>query len=174
MTGQFAVADSHGRNLGKGRLERIHQLRSELVVHAVTGIGFLNVPRHIGVKKNWIFNLVGILSESLDGDVDVQADVSIDDPEGNRIGGAELVVHHLLHIEVVDALIFACVTAHGEPVTDLFEGRQNVLAKRAVKERGLRRGVVDVFTRIGAEVDDSALFNDDHALAVIDRDDGSI
>ncbi len=174
MPGQFAVADTHGRDLGKDRLQGIHELGSQLVIHASAKIRLLHVSGDIGIEEEGVLHLVGIFTEGLDGDVDIKPDVLVDDPEGNCVGRTELIVHHFLHIEVIDPLILARVTAESEALADALEGTDNILTQGTVEKRRFRRSIVDILTGLGREIHHLALFNNNHALTVVDGDDGAI
>ena len=101
-------------------------------------------------------------------------DVAVHHAEGDGRRGAELVFHDLLGVEVVDALILAGVAAEGKALADQLEGVLDAFAQLAGEDAGLGGGVIDEFAGLGADLNDLALFHDDHALAVGHGDQGAV
>ena len=170
MAGQRAVTDAHVGNLGKSGLQSGHQLGFEHTVDLVAAIALGHVAADIGIEQQGIDDLVRELAVAADGNIDVQADILIHDAEGHGIGRAVLVADDLLGVEIVNTLILGRIAAEGKALADGLEGVEDGLAEAARKERRLGRGIVLVFAGLGAELDDLALLDDDHALAVIDGD----
>ena len=81
------------------------------------------------VEQHGVGNFVGIHAVAADGHVDVQPDVAVDNAEGDRGGRAELVVHDLLGIEVVNALVLARVSAEREAAAYGLERIEQALAE---------------------------------------------
>ena len=174
MGGQRGVAHAHLGDLREGGLQRGQQLGLELVVELAAGIGVLDVAADVGVEQDGVGDAVGVLAEAADGDVDVDAGALVHDAERDGGGGAVLVADDLLGVEVVDALILGDLAAEGKALAEDLEGLLDGGAEVAREDRGLGGGVVAELTRLGAELGDLAVVDDDHALAVGHGDDGAV
>ena len=153
---------------------KVEQLGFELAVEPVTGEAVGDVAADVGVEEDRVADAVAVFAEAADGDVDVDARALVDDAERHRRRRTVFVADELLGIEVVDALVLGRLTAEGEALADVFEGGEDVLAQLAAEQRRLRRGIVFEFAGLRAELGDLALIDDDHALAVGNRDDGAV
>ena len=174
MAGQCGIADAHIADLGKGGLQGGHQLGFQLAVNFVAGVAFLDVAADIGVEQNGVGDAVAVLAKAADGNVDVDAGALVDHAEGNRAGGAVLVAHQLLGVEVVDALIHRGLAAEGKALADVLEHRADGLGQVAAEQCRRAAGVVGVLTRLGAHIYDLALLHDHGALTVRHRHDRAV
>ena len=174
VAGERRIADALLGDLGKGGLQGGQQLGLELTVEPVTGEAVGDVAADVGVEEDRVADAVAVFAEAADGDVDINARALVDDAERHRRRRTVFVADELLGIEVVDALVLGRLTAEGEALADVFEGGEDVLAQLAAEQRRLRRGIVFEFAGLRAELGDLALIDDDHALAVGDRDDGAV
>ena len=111
VAGKRAIADTHRGDFRKSRLKSIHQLCLELAVHAITGIGLLYVAGHVCVKQDRIGDAIGVLTETLNRDVNVKTDVLVDDAERYGVSCTKTVAHHFFDVKEIDALIFAGIAA---------------------------------------------------------------
>lgn len=127
--GQGARADLQLGDAGKGGLQRADELRLEHAVDLGALVVALDIAAHMRVEQHGVGNFVGIHAVAADGHVDIQPDVAVDDAEGDRGGRAELVVHDLLGIEVVNALVLARVSAEGEAAAYGLERIEQALAE---------------------------------------------
>ena len=174
VIGQCAVADAHLGDLAEGGLQRGQQLALELAVDLGAGVVALHVAADIGVEQHGIGDAIAVFAEAADGDVHVQADVLIHHAEGNCARRAVLVAGNLARVEEVDALILARLATEGEPVEGGLENLLHLFAgELAVEQAGLGVDVEHVLAGLGAEVHDLTLIHDQHALALIDHDDGA-
>ena len=109
-------------------------------------------------------------------DVDVQANVVVDDAEGHGRGGAIFVAHDFLRVEEVYALVFARVAAEREAGAHALKRRHEPIAEArfAEEQAGFGRLVENELARFSARFDDRALLDDYHELAFIDRDDRTV
>ncbi len=98
----------------------------------------------------------------------------VDHAERDGVRRAELVVDQLLGVEIVDPLILSGVAAVSKALADRLEGLLDALAEVAREDRRLGRAVVCKFAGLGADLDDLALLDDDHALTVGDGDAGTV
>ena len=174
MGGQGAGADLHFRDLGEGRLQGADELGFELGVDLASGIVALDVAADVGIEQQRIGDAVGVHAAAADRHVQIQVDLMVHHTEGDGRGGAELVVHDLLGVEVVDALILAGVAAEGEALADELEGFLQAVAKLAGEDAGLGGGIIGKLAGLGADLHDFALLHDDHALAVGHCDEGAV
>ena len=170
VTGQRRVADAHVADARERRLQRREQFALELTVDRVAGVGLGDVGADVGVKQQRVRDAVAVLAEAADGDVDVDAGALIDHAERHRARRAVLVAGQLLGVEVIDALILRCFAAEGEALADVLEHLTDARAEVSGEDRRLGGRVVGVLARLGADLDDLALLDDEHTLTVGDRD----
>ena len=90
----------------------------------------------------------------------------IHNTEGDRGGGAILVAHDFLGVEVVNPLIPAYITAEGEAAAKSLEGILDALSQGAGEDGGFCRSVVGKHAGFGAEFCDPTVIDDDHSLTV--------
>ena len=129
MGGQGTRADLQLGDAGKGGLQRADELRLEHAVDLGALVVALDIAAHMRVEQHGVGNFVGIHAVAADGHVDVQPDVAVDNAEGDRGGRAELVVHDLLGIEVVNALVLARVSAERKAAAYGLERIEQALAE---------------------------------------------
>ena len=174
VAGDGAVADAHLRDLGKGGLQGGEQLGLKLAVDLVARVAIGYVAAHIGVEQQRVGDAVRILAVAAHGDVDVQADVVVDHAEGHGRGSAVLVADDLLGVDEVDALVLARVATEGKAAADIGEGLLDGVAQVAAKDARLAAGVEDELAGLQRDLDDLAVLHYEHALAVVDGDDGAV
>ena len=174
MAGQSRVADAHLADAGKGGLQCGHHLGAHLAFQRVTGVLVFHISADIGVKQDGVDDAVAVLAEAADADVDVDAGTLVHDAERHGAGGAVLVAHQLLGVDVVDALVGGGLTAEAEPLADLSKDFVDVLGQTLAQQRGLGTGVISVLAGLGAEVHHLALLHDEGALALGHRHDGAV
>ena len=174
VTGDGTVADAHLRDLGKGGLQGGEQLGLKLAVDLVARIAVGHVAAHVGVEQQRVGDTVRILAVAAHGNVDIQANVVIDHAEGHGRGGAVLVADDLLGVDEVDALVLARVAAKGKAAADIGEGLLDGVAQVAAEDARLAAGVKDKLARLQRNLDDLAVLYHEHALAVVDGDDGAV
>ena len=170
VAGQRRVADAHIADARERRLQRREQLALELTVDRVAGVGLGDVAADVGVKQQRVRDAVAVLAEAADGDVDVDAGALVHHAERHRARRAVLVAGQLLGVEIVDALILRGLAAEGEALADVLEHLTDALTEVSGKDRRLGGRVVGVLARLGADLDDLALLDDEHALTVGDGD----
>ena len=173
MGGQGGVADALLADAGEGGLQRGHQLGPELAVQCVAGVGVFHIAADIGVKQDGVDDAVAVLAEAPDGDVDVDAGPLVHHPEGHGVGGAVLVAHQFLGVDVVQALVGGGLTAEADPLAHLGKGVVDVL-QPAAEQGGLGAGAVGVLARLGAQLHHLALLHDQGTLAVGHGHDGAV
>ena len=176
VRGHGGVAHAHGGNLREGGLQRRQKLAFQLRVDLVARVGLLHVAAHVLVEQQRVGDLVRVLAVAAHRNIHVKADVRIDDAEGNRRCRAVLVADDLFLVEVIHALVFARVAAEGEAAAHALEGRLDAVGDFVVAKEQARLGrvVEHEFARLAACVDDCALFDDDHVLAVGHGDDRAV
>ena len=174
MAGDGTVADAHLRDLGKGGLQGGEQLGLKLTVDLVARVAIGHVAAYVGVEQQRVGDAVRILAVAAHGDVDVQANVVIDHAEGHGRGGAVLVADDLLGVDEVDTLVLARVAAKGKAAADIGEGLLDGVAQVAAKDARLAAGVKDKLAGLQRDLDDLAVLHHEHALAVVDGDDGAV
>ena len=174
VAGDGTVTDAHLRDLGKGGLQGGEQLRLKLAIDLVARIAIGHVAAHIGVEQQRVGDAVRILAVAAHGDVDVQADIVVDHAEGHGRGGAVLVADDLLGVDEVDALVLARVAAEGKAAADIGEGLLDGVAQVAAKDARLAAGIEDELAGLQRDLDDLAVLHHEHALAVVDGDDGAV
>jgi len=172
---QGRVLDAHVAELGEGGLQRREQLRLELAVDLIAGVALGDVAADVRVEQDRVRHGVAVLAEAADGHRHLETQIPVHHLERHRRGRAVLVADDLLGVDIIDALILRSLAAEGEALADVAEDLLQVGSQLAAREEGrLGRHVVGVLARLGAEVDDLALLDDEHALARRDRDDGAV
>ena len=174
MVHHCAVADAHLADLAECRLKSGQKLRLQLGINSVSGIIGLHVAADLLIEQNRVHKTVRILTEAADRDIHVNACSLIHNAEGNRIGGAVLVADDLLRIEEVHSLILAGVAAHGETLLEGLKALLDAFAETTVEDTRLGGSVIHKFACLCADLCDGALVHDDHALTLVNRDDGTI
>ena len=176
VRGHRGIAHAHGRNLRECGLQRREQLALQLRVDFVARVRLFDVAAHVLVEHERVDDLVRVFAVAANRNVDVQADVVIDDAEGYGRGGAVLVAHDFLRVEEVYALVFARVAAEREAGAHALKRRHEPIAEARLAEEQARFGrlVEHEFARLSAGFDNRALLNDDHELAFVDRDDRTV
>ena len=106
--------------------------------------------------------------------IGIEVDVSIDDTERNRILRSILVSDDILRVEEVDALIRRGITTERYTLLPCIEGIHDALLQSAVENRRLGRRIPDKLTRLGTDLYDRTVVDDDHTLTFIDRDDRAV
>ena len=174
MAGQRGIADAHFRNLRERGLKRGQQFGLELAVQPVTRVILAHVAADVRIEQDRGADAIAVFAEAADRDVDVDAGSLVDDAERHRGRRAVFVADQFLGVEIVDALILGRFAAEGEALADVLERVEDGCAELAGEDGGFRRAVVDELARLGAELRDLALIDDDHALAISHRDDGAV
>ena len=174
MIDNRAVADAHIGDLAERGLQSGQKLCAQLVLDAILGVVTVDVAADVLVEQDRITESIGILTEAADGDIDVQADIVVHNTEGNRIGRSILVADDILGVKIVNSLIMRCHAAIGETSLELLEALCDALAEAAGEYAGLCGGIIRICARLRADVNNRALVNDDHTLAFIDNDCGTI
>ena len=109
-----------------------------------------------------------------DRDIHIQSDVSVHYPEGYRISRSVFISGDLLGIDIINSLILGGIAAEGNTLSDLLKGCKNILSQLPVKDTRLAGGIPYEFARLRAKLNDLALINDQHTLAVRHSNDGAI
>ena len=174
MSGQLGIADALGADLRKSGLESGEKLGLELAVEPVAGVVLGNVAADVRVEEDRIGDVIAVLAEAADGNVDIYSCAIVDYAEGNGARSAVLIADELLEVEEVYSLILGRFAAEGESLSEIFKGLDKALAEASGEYGGLGAGVVDELARLGADVDDLALIDDDHALSVGNGDNGAV
>ena len=110
--------------------------------------------------------MIAVLAEAADAHVGVDRRALVDHAERNGRRRAVLVADELLGVEVVDALVLRRFAAEGETLADVAENVADAVAELAREDARLGGGIVEKFARLGADLHDLALLDDEHALAV--------
>ena len=158
----------------EGGLQCGEQLALHLRLEAVACIRLFDVAANLLVEDQRIDEAERVFAVHADCRVHVETEVGVDDAERNGRAGAVLVADDFLRVEEVDALVFARVATEGETLADALERGPDALAQVAVEDGRLGRAVIHELAGLGANVDDLAGLDDDHALAVVDGDDRAI
>ena len=168
------VANAHLGDARERWLQGGEQLASQLRGNLVARKLVLDVSAYVLVEQQRVGKLERELAVAPHGNVHVQTDVVVDHAEGHRRWSAIAVAHDLLGVEVVHALVKASVATKGEALAYVLERIDDARAETARKDGGGSLGVVGELARLGTEVHDLALLDDDHALAVVDYDDRAV
>ena len=174
MTGKCAVADAHCGDLCECRLKRCHKLALEHAVDAVSCVFAVYIAADVGIEEHRVCDFIGIFAVAADRNIDIKADILIDDAERNRARCAVFVAEDFLCIEEINALITSGFTAHGETLADVFESFQETFAKTAIKHARFCGLIVDIFACFCTKINDLALIDDDHALPFVNGDDAAV
>ena len=174
VSGQSGIAYAHFAYARKCGLQSGEQLALELTVDFGAVIVLCNVSAHVGVEKYRVAEVIAVFAEAADADIYVNSGSLVDDSERNRGGSAVFVPHKLLGVEIVNSLILCGVAAECETLADGLEGVKNTAAEVAREDGRLRGGVKNELAGYCAELHDLALFDDCHALAVRNGDDGAL
>lgn len=73
--------------------------------------------RHL-CKENWIYDPVGILSVTADGNIYVESDILVHNAEWDRIWCAIFIAHQFLRVEEIDTLVSAGIATEGNTAAD--------------------------------------------------------
>ena len=174
MRGDLAVSDAVASHCRKRRLQRGEKLCLELAVDLVSCEVACDISDNSCIEKDRIHYSVAVLSETCEGNIEVDAGIVILYPERYGIGRSVLVAHDLLRIYEVYSLILSRHSSELESLAyigkSLFEAGPEV----PVKQRRLRLAVEYIFSGLSAEIQNLALLDDDHALSVCDSDYGPV
>ena len=170
VAGQGAVADPLVRDSGEGGLQGCQELGPQLIVDPVACVIPVHIAADVLVEKDRVGQFVDILAEATDGDIQIQSDIPVHDPEGNRAGRAVLVADDILGVEIIDALVVRRHTAVGNTRCELLEALLDALSQASGKDAGLGGRIIRVGTGLRADIHDRALVDNDHTLAFIDHD----
>ena len=170
VAGQRRVADAHIADARERRLQRREQLALELAVERVARVVLGHVAADVGVKQQRVCDVVAILAEAADADVDVDAGALVHHAKRHRARRAVLIAGQLLGVEVVDTLVLRGLAAEGEALADVLEHLTDARAEVPGEDRRLGGRVIGVLARLGADLHDLALLDDEHALTVGNRD----
>ena len=174
MTGQCRIADAHVGDPRKRGLKGGQQLCFELTVQPLPRKFIRHVAADVRVEQDRVADAVAVLSEAADVDVDVNARALIDHAERNGAGRAVFVADQLLGVEVVDALILGGFAAEGKALADVFERVEDALPELTGEDGRFSRAVIDELARLGAQLRDLTLIDEDHALPVGNGDDRAV
>ena len=166
MAGKGRVADPHFRDFGKSRLKGSQELSFHLPGNLVGFIVLRHIAADIGIKQQRVSQADTVLTETSDGDVQINTRSLIHHPEGDGAGGTVLVAGELLCVEIIDTLIFGCLASKGKALSNVQEHALNGFPQIAGENAGLRGHVVGILSRLSAHVHHFSLFHDEHALAV--------
>ena len=168
------VANAHLGDARERWLQGGEQLASQLRGNLVARKLVLDVSAYVLVEQQRVGKLERELAVAPHGNVHVQTDVVVDHAEGHRRWSAIAVAHDLLGVEVVHALVKASVATKGEALAYVLERIDDARAETARKDGGGSLGVVGELARLGTEVHDLALLDDNHALPIVDHDDRAV
>ena len=174
VAGQGAVADAHGGDLGECGTQCCQKLGLQHGVQTVTGVVLGDIGAYILVEQHGVTDPVGIFTEAADGDIEIDGCPLIHHPEGHGAGGAVLVAHQFLGIEVVNSLILGGLTAEGEALTHGGKGLADAVTQIACEDGRLGGSIICIFAGLCTEFCDSALIHDHHTLTLIDHDDRTV
>ena len=164
----------HIGKLCKSRLQGADELGLQHIVKLASSVFAGNISANVRVEQKRVGDTVGVNTRAAEGYVNVKTDLGVNNTERNRIRSAEFVVQDFLGVEVVNSLILTGVAAVSETLADGLEGVQNALAEAAGEDTGLRGGIPCEFAGLRTELDNLALLNDDHGLAVCYGDAGTV
>ena len=162
------------RQPSEGGLQGADKLGFQLAVQLIPGIVPFHVAADVGIEQQGVGNLIGVDAGAAHRHIHIQADFGVHHPEGDGVGGAELVVQQLLGIDVVHPLVLTGVAAVSKPLADGFEGLQDALAQRAGEDGGFGGGIIGKLTRLGADLHDLALLHNEHTLTVCHGNAGAV
>ena len=106
--------------------------------------------------------------------IGIEVDVSIDDTERNRILCSILVSDDVLRVEEVDALVRRGIASERHTLLPCIEGLHDTLLQSTVEDRRLGRRIPDKLTRLGTDLYDRTVVDDDHTLTFVHRDDRAV
>ena len=171
MQSDLVIADAHVRDLSECRLERVEQLGLHLGSQRLTeGIAAGGVACDGREELHRVSQLEGVHTVAADAGSKASAKLRIGHTERHRILGTELVVQDLLDVEEVDALILASLTAVLKFIETFLEGIHDALTQTAGEDRRGGGGIKGVAAGLCADLYNSAVVHDDHALTFIDND----
>ena len=133
VTRERAVADTHLGYAGKSGLKSRHKLGFKLAVNPVAGIGLFYVAAYVRIEEQGIYKPVGVFAVAAYRDIDIKADILVNDAERYGRGRAILVGDDFLCVEVVYALIPSGVAAHREALAYGLKRILYVLAELTVE-----------------------------------------
>ena len=174
MPGQSRIADAHFGDACKGRLQGCQQFTFQLAVQFLSAVCLCDVAAYIGIKQQRIDYLIAVFPEAADGDVDINGCPLIHHAEGNRRSCAIFVADQLFCIEIINPLILWSLAAKGESFAYILEDRHDVFSQIAGKDGGLCRHIICIFPGLCTDINDLALFCDQHALSFGYGDDGAV
>ena len=162
------------RNFCKCGSKISKQLRFKRFSDLCLVIFSLNVSAHVCIEQQRIRDLICINSVAAHRNINVQTYFTVYDPERDRGRSSEFVIYDFLCVKVIDALVFSGVSAVGKTFSDRLESIFNSLTKPAGKNTRFSRGIVSIFARLGAHLDNLSLLHDYHTLTVGYGDSASI
>ena len=174
LTRQLTGAQLQLGQGAQGGLQRGDELGLQLGIDPVSAVLIFLIAADIGIEQQRIRDLVGVHAIAADLHGTAHPDPLVHHIEHDGTGGTELVVHDLLHVEVVHSLISGGIASEGEPLADRLEGLDDALAQAAGEDGRLGGAVILIFARLRTDLHDLTLIGDDHTLAHRHRDDGTI
>ena len=174
MARNCTVADAHAGNLGKSRLQSRQQLTLQLRIELISGVLIFHISADVHIEQDRILDLVGILTEALDGDIHIQIDIGVDNAERNRVRGTVLIADDILGVEIIDPLIRPGVSAEADTLLERLKAVLDALPEAALENGRLCRGIPLECAGHGTDLNDLALLDDHHALAFVDNNDRAI
>ena len=170
---QSGIAYADLGDSGKSRLQRRKQLGTHLADQLFHGVIRRHIPADVRIEEQRICQPEAVFAKAADRDVHIQADILVHNPERNRRWRPILVSGDLFGIEIIDSLILRSFTAEGEALSDHLEDLGDALSEISRENGRLGGCVILVFPRLRTDIDDLALFNNQHALPVSDGNDRS-
>ena len=174
MGQNLIVFNTHGRQLGKGRLKGCQQLAFQLAVDFIPGIVLLDIAADIGIEKNWIGYTVAVLTKASQGHGHLEVNIRIHYLEGYGIWRAVFIADDFLGVEEINSLILAGIPAEGESLAYLLKYILDAGGKVPGKYGRSQGSIVFVLACLRADIHHLAVFYDYHALPLIDSNKGTI
>ena len=171
---QLGGAQLHLSQGAKGGLQGGDEFRFHLLVNLVSGKRLHHIAADFGIEQQRVADGVGVNAVAADVDGTAEAKTLVHDLEDDGAGGAELVAHDLLGIDVIHSLILAGVAAVGEALADGFEGLEDTVTQLARKNGRFCGSIICIFAGFGADFHDLALLHDEHTLTIGHSDAGAV
>ena len=117
--------------------------------------------------------MIGVLTKAAYGNIYIESHIRIYHAEWNRASRAIFIAHNFLDIKIVHPLVLASVTTKGKTFTNTFKHGFDIIFQITTENRRLCRRIIGIFARLGTKVNHLALLNDNHALTIINGNDGT-
>ena len=158
----------------QSRLHGSHQLRLHLILQLTAIITVRHIPADILVKQKRVRNSERIGTIAPNTHIHIQTNIVIYVPKRNRRSCAIQIVHNFLRIEEINSLVLACTAAERKSLPHGFEGIHNTVTQITAEQAGLSGLVKNKLSGLRTELHNTALFHNNHTLALVHCHNGTI